>query len=138
MPIYASNNVYLRLNTTDVSSRLVAFRFEPTHTPTEITAGATTTHVQRAAGLDDARLEVTLAYDTAALPTYITLLRPGSVYDVEFGIEGSATGKPRHVQQFILVAAPLKISASKQQVEFDLSFKGVDAPTVNMLAGAVY
>lgn len=137
MPRYNGNNIYLAIDGNVVGSQFKTVNLEPSIEAVDMTRGAGTTHMMRNEGLRDTTISMTLGYDTDLVPTWLTLLRPGE-HTVEFGPEGSATGKPRHQQKFIFTSAPLEIDVTKQEVVFDISGDGADAPIFDMFAGATF
>jgi hypothetical protein len=103
----------------------------------DVTAGSGTAHRERNEGLADHSLTATIVYDTGNIQTYIQSIKPGT-YTVEFGPEGNTTGKPKHIQSFILTEAPFSVEVEKTEVAFQLSFEAAAAPSYSMFDGAVW
>lgn len=137
MATYNGNDLYLKIGSVAVSAYFKEVELSPSIESVDITTGSGTDHRMRAAGLEDTSLTATLVYDAADIQTYIQSLKPG-VYTVEFAPEGNTTGKPKHIQSFILTQAPFGVSVEKSEVAFQLTFEAAAAPTYNMFAGAVY
>lgn len=139
MAHYVDNDFLFKANTTDYSAYVVEVSIEPSNAVVETTAGAGTNHTQRAKGMDDTKFNVTLRYQTAAVGvTLINLFRPGQVVTIEFGPEGNAAGKPKHVQSFIVDSMPIKIPVKKDSVVLEVSMSGADAATTDMFNGGTY
>ena len=138
MATYNGNNYYLLLDSVDVSSFTVNLAVDPGNSDQDITAGAGTTHVKRALGLDDYSIKFTLMYDSASLSTYIQKLKPGATVVIEAGIEGHTAGMPRHVQSCLISKSGVATEVTKSAVMFECEAKGADAPSTNMFAGATY
>jgi hypothetical protein len=137
MPTYSGNNVYLKIDGTEVHKYWRSVSLGESIGTEDVTAGAGADHVQRAEKLRDHSISIVIVYDTEKLQDYIQLLRPGR-HTIEVGSEGNVSGKPRHVQDFIITEQPLEISVEKNRVEFSVSGEAADAPTVNMYAGGKY
>lgn len=131
------NNAYLSINGIEVQSKYKTVKLEPSIATIETTRGAGTAHVQRATGLQDTKLTVTVGYDVETIQTQIGYLKPGK-YTVIYGPEGNGTGKPRHQQEFIMTGAPFEIKVDKSEVVFEMSLEGSDAPVADMFSGAVF
>jgi len=137
MTRYNGNGIYLAIDGNVVHSQFKTVNLEPSIEAVDMTRGSGTTHMMRNEGLKDTTISITLGYDTDLVPTWFTLLKPGR-HTVEFGPEGNASGKPRHLQDFIFTGAPLEISVEKEEVVFDISGDGADAPTYDMYNGATF
>lgn len=138
MATYADNNVYLKMGGTEVQTYFVEVKLEPSNSANDTTAGAGQDWTMRAAGLNDMKLSISLMYDADNIQTYIQKLKPGQIIEVEYGPEGAVTGKPRHIQTFVLTGASSGVKISKEAVMFEITGEGAAAPTVNMFDGAVY
>lgn len=132
------NNPYLTMNGTDVKAKWKHVNLEGTNSSVTVTAGAGTTHVQRAAGLNDTTISITLAYDSGGVSTYIASLTRGLKIPIEYGPESNVSGKPRHVQQFVIESVTVEQDVEKNEMVFDIQASGADAPTSDLFAGAVY
>lgn len=133
-----ANNPYLSVNGTDVKTKFKHVQLEGTNASVTVTAGAGVTHVQRSSGLNDTTISITLAYDSGGIPSYITSLTRGLKVPIEFGPESNVPGKPRHVQTFVIESISMEEDVEKQEMTFDISASGADAPTADLFAGAVY
>lgn len=138
MATLQENNVFLKFDSTEVQ----AFFKEATITPgvneIDITHGAGTDHEQVGAGLKTTQLTATITYDIGSIQTYIQKIAPGAIVTVEYGPEGASSGKPRHVQSFLITGAPHTVGVDKREVTFSITGRGADAPSVDMYAGGTY
>lgn len=133
------NVIYLAFDGIEVCDALfVKVEFSPTNSVQDVTAGCGAEHVMRAAGLDDYKMTVTLMYDTVRIPQYIRLIKPGRILNTDYGSEGRISGKPRHLQDFIVGGSPHGRSVTKDKTEFQIDLQGAAAPIFNMHDGAVY
>jgi hypothetical protein len=137
MSTYNGNDVYIKIDSVEVDAYFKTIEFNPSIETVDVTAGSGTDHRQRAGGLEDTTITMTIVYDAANIQAYIQRLKPG-VHSIEFGPEGNTSGKPRHVQSFIITAAPFSVEVSKTEVAFSISGEAADAPSVDMMAGQVY
>lgn len=137
MATLVNNVIHLTIDSYDVCAYFTEVDLNPSNSSIDITAGCGAEHVERAAGLNDTKLSIKLVYDDVAIANYIQKLKPG-VHTVEFGPEGSGSGKPRHQQSFNFtsVSAPRKVG--KDKVEFSISGEGAAAPTYDLYAGATF
>lgn len=133
-----SNAYYFAIDSVDLSSYVVDISFSRTNSGTDITAGANTTHMERAAGLDDTKIDVKIGYEVGSMPTIFAKIRPGQIFQMEYGPEGTASGKPRHVQNFLVVGAPFSQAVKKSHMVFAFSAEGSEAASTDMYAGGVY
>lgn len=132
------NNPYLLMNSIDVRTKWKHIQLEATNSSVTVTAGSGRTHVQRAAGLNDTTISITLAYDSAGVSSYIATLQRGNIIPIEYGPESNVSGKPRHLQNFIIESISMEEDVEKNEMVFDISGSGADAPTYDMYSGAVY
>ena len=138
MAQYADNTVYLKLGSTEVNAFFKTVKLSPSNASVETTVGSGTDHVQRASGLDDTKIDISLGYDAAELQDYIQKLAVGQILEIELGPESNVSGKPRHVQTFNITKADHEVNVDKSHVVFDISGEGADEATVNMYKGGVY
>jgi len=132
------NNVYLTIDGVDVKAYWKSVSLNPTADTTDVTAGANTTHKQYEAGLIDTDMSATLAYDDVNQASYIQRLAVGQKVLIVYGPEGATSGKPKHEQYFIVTSAATEQTVMKDAVVFDMSFRGADAPVVDMYDGGVW
>jgi len=140
MPMLADNNIFLKIGGVTVSAFFISVSM-PNRTVTEIdvTAGSGVDHMQRAPGLLDTEMAITLTYDTAAIQTYITRLTAGQLITVEYGPEGAVSGKPKHVQTFLITSTDIsEQTVAKDEITISIQLMGSGAPSVDMHAGGVY
>ena len=137
MAARSGNTIYVTIGGTNVSAYWTTSNLERTGEEQDITRGSGTTDRQRALGLKDTTISLTLSYDDSTLATYVQKLAPG-IYEVEYGPEGNVSGKPRHVQSMLLTTAPFEVAVEKPHSTFQLEFVCADVPSVDMYAGAVY
>ena len=138
MAQYNGNNPYLKFDAVDVAAYFVSVSTDFGGSSVDITAGAGRSHVQRAGGLRDYSMSVTLTYDADSVNTYITKLQPQQIVEVEYGPEGNTTGKPRHLQKFVVDSVSVPQSVKKDHVTFEIKLSGADEPTADMTAGDVF
>jgi hypothetical protein len=135
---YADNDYYLSIGGTVVDTWGVEVTLEYVNTSVETTSGAGVDHVMRSPGLYDTTISLSIAYDATDLATYIQKLQPGVVVSIEYGPEGSTSGKPRHVQNFNITSSPFTVNINKEMPVFEVEAEGTEAASVNMYAGGVY
>jgi hypothetical protein len=134
MAKYQNNNWYLDIDGTDMSSYVVDITLTPAITSVDITAGSGTDHMQRGEGLYDHTISITIYADDAG--AYAKTLLKG-IHTVTFGLEGSASGKPKHVQGFILTPVHTT-NVAKDFVVFTTTGEATGAPTTDMFNGGVW
>lgn len=137
MAQYQGNAYYMLIDGTNVSAYVIDASVSQKIDEVDITAGANTTTKARGAGLADYTFKATFYMDDTAHTTQMALFK-GGIHSVEFGIQGSASGKPRHVQNFLFTEVPLETDVGKKMVAFSISAVGAAAPSVNMYNGGVY
>ena len=138
MATYSGNDLYIAIDSTSLGTYFTgSLNYEPTIEQQDITAGSGVDWRQRTGGLFDGTLSFMLVYDVTNISTYIQKLTPG-IHSIEFGPEGATSGKPRHVQSFLITGAPIEISIEKTKVAFSVSATAADAPSVDIMAGGVY
>jgi hypothetical protein len=139
MPTLAENNVYLAIGGTVVHLYFKDVEIKRKSEEVDVTGGAGVDHTMRAPGLLDTELKLTLQYDITALPTYIQKIAAGQIISIEYGPESNVSGKPRHVQDFLITeTSQSAITQAKPEVTFSVSGMGSGAPSVDMFAGGVY
>lgn len=138
MAVLAANTIYLKFDTTEVDAYFIKVSLTPSNATQDVTMGSGTSDMQRAAGLNDTKISIELGYDSANVQSFIQKLKAGTRVTIEYGPEGAVTGKPRHVQDFIMAGAPFDTNVNKQFTTFTVSADGAGAPSVDMFAGAVY
>lgn len=137
MPSFNGNNAYIKIDAVVVNAYFKRFDLTPSVESVDTTAGSGVDHRQRAEGLADHAATLTVVYEAGAVQNYIATLKPGR-HTVEYGPESNVTGKPKHIQDFILTEAPISQDVEKGEVLFQCSFEAADAPTYNMYDGAVW
>lgn len=137
MATYNGNNAYIAIDGTAVNSYFVSFSLEPTMETVDVTAGSGTTHRVRAEGLKDTTAELVIVYDSAVISTLLPLLKPGT-HTITYGPEGNTSGKPKHVQSFIITGTPHETTVEKSRVVLTASMEAAAAPTTDMFAGGVW
>ncbi len=138
MATYADNTVFLKIDSVEVDAYFVDVDLTGSNSPVDTTAGSGTDWNMRAPGLNDASINITLMYDVSAVQTYIQKIAPGARVTIEYGSEDAVSGKPRHVQEFIISSNQHGLTVGKDAVKFSITGDGADAPSVNMYAGGVY
>jgi hypothetical protein len=134
----AENTVYLKMGGTEVDAYFKDVSLSASNSSVDVTAGSGTDWMQRAAGLNDMNISISLAYDLTNIQTYIQKIAPGQTIEIEYGPEDNVSGKPRHVQNFVITGADHQVSVDKSAVVFSITGDGADAPSINMFAGGVY
>ena len=139
MAILASNDAYLAINGTNVSGYATEGNLEGSAASNDVTHGFGQDWVMRSPGLRDASFSCTVAYDTTAHAAYIGSLTPGQVVSVEWGPEGTSSGKPKHLQNMVItgLSGP-KVMVTKDGVFYEFSAEGADTPTKDLAGGDVY
>lgn len=139
MAHFNGNNPYLTIGGTAFHAKFISVDLQFGGSSVETTAGAGRTHMQRNAGLRDNTMTVVLSYDDTSPATDMAGLIAQTAYSVEYGPESNVSGKPRHVQSFILDSLdPSEQTVQKAHMTFTLNFVGADEPSVDMNAGGVY
>lgn len=138
MPEYAENTVYLKMGSVVVDTYFREVNLTPSNAAVDTTAGAGVRHTKRQPGLNDTSISITLAYDTEHVPDYIRKIKPGQVIEIEYGSEGNVSGKPRHLQDFVITSAAHAVSVDKSAVSFTIQGEGAEEPVYDMHDGAVY
>jgi len=136
MATYNDNAWYLDLDGTNVSAYVRRISFEPSIATVDITAGSGIDDVQRAIGLKDRTFSFDIVHDDAGAWA-LTLIAPG-VHTITYGIEGNATGNPKHVQSFIITGAPHETNVEKGLVMYSVSAEQAAAPSTDMFASGVW
>lgn len=135
----ADNAVFLKVDGVEMQADFTEVNLQNTNSGSETTKGANATTIERAAGLDDYKLTFKLGWDTTNAPTQITHLKAGQIVNVEYGIDGAVSGKPRHVQNFLIDSYdPGTVTVGKAPVIMSVSASGSGAPSVNMFAGGTF
>jgi hypothetical protein len=137
MAQYADNTAYIDIDGTAVCPRFKSVSLEIAGESVDITAGCSTEFRERSLGLKDYKITITLAYDTTAVATDLPLLEPG-VHTVTYGPEGTAPGKPKHVQSFVFTGAPFEVNVEKTPVVITVTGEGAAAPTTDIFSGGVW
>lgn len=138
MAEYADNNVFLSIDGVTVSAYFKTVSLNVTNASQDTTMGTGVDHMQRAPGLNDTKIDITLGYDSAQVSAQIQHLKAGQVVSIEYGKEGATSGKPRHVQTFNITSMTVADNVNKEASIFSISGEGADAPSVDMFAGGVY
>jgi len=138
MAALAHKTLYLALDDHDVSTHVIEIEIDLHGETHDVTSGSTTTHRQYAAGMLHTRYSVTLAYDIETVASYIGGLRPGRVIGLDYGIEGTAAGKPRHKARVLVTRVQLQRDRAKSLVNFRIEAINADAPQFDAWAGGVY
>lgn len=134
----AENNIFLKIDNLEVKALFKNVNLQPSNSVVDTTMGAGVDHVQRKPGLNDHTISVSIGYDDTIIATYIQKLKVGVRVTIEYGPEGAVSGKPRHVQDFIITGAPSPHDVQKSAVSFDVTASAADAPSVDMFDGGVY
>ena len=137
MSTYNGNAFYLAIDSTDLSAYVTQGQLTPKVAEVDVTAGASTTHMERAAGLADYAFTATVVMDDTTFATQIAKIKPG-IHTVEWGPQGATSGKPRHVQSMLITEAPHEVKVSKDLAAFTISATGAAAPSVDLYEGGAY
>ena len=138
MAQYADNVVYLKIDSVEVDAYFKTVKLSPSNSSVDTSVGSGTDHIQRAPGLDDTKIDISLGYDSANLQQYLQKLAVGQIVTIEYGSEGNTSGKPRHIQTFNITKSDHETNVDKSHVMFDISGEGADEASVNMYKGGVY
>lgn len=138
MAEYNGNNIYLDIDGTPIHSYFINVTLSPSVATVDVTRGAGATHIARAPGLKDTTASVQIGYDDSNAGTIMTLFKMGQTIKLTYGPEGNTSGKPKHVQDFLITSAPHTISVSKDAVVWDVAMDAAGAPTTDMYAGGVW
>jgi len=135
MAKYAENNWYFDIDGTSLGAYLLSISLSPSQATNETTAGSGTDNVTRAAGLKDHSISFDIYHDDAA--AYAISLLTGT-HTITYGVEGNATGKPKHVQSFVLTGLDHTTNVNKEMVVYSVSGEAAAAPTTDMHASGVW
>ena len=134
----ADNKAYLSIDGVAVNSYFKNVNLQPSNAAQDTTMGAGVNHVQRKPGLDDTSISFSIGYDDTNIDAYIQKLKSGVIVSIEYGPQGAVSGKPRHVQNFIITGSPSTTNVQKNPVAFDVTAQAADAPSIDMYAGGKY
>jgi hypothetical protein len=137
MATYNGNDAYISIDGTSLATYFVSLSYEPSLETVDVTAGSSTTWRERAEGLKDASATLTVVYDVAYAATMLPLVEVGT-HSIIYGPEGSATGKPKHAQSFIITSVPHEVNVEKSRVALTCSMEAAAAPTTDMFSGGVW
>ena len=133
------NDFYVTVDAVDISAYLTEVSIESDGESVDITAGAASTHIERAGGLIDTKATVKFAYDVTNVSSHIQKLKPAQTYVFQFGPESNTGGKPKHAGSFLVTAIKgPTIDVKKAMVLFELSLEQAAAPTTDMFAGGTW
>lgn len=139
MPVLADNNAKLIVDGVTVDAYFKNVQLQRTSESVDVTGGAGVDHMLRSPGLIDTQITITVQYETALIQTYIQHISAGQVVVIEYGPEGATSGKPRHVQSFLITSSNAsEQNVAKDEVTFEITGEGAAAPSVDMYAGGVY
>ncbi len=136
MATYAENVWYLDIAGTDVSAYVTRISLEPSIDTVETSAGSGVDHRTRVVGLKDHTLSFDIIHSDSA--AYALTLLALAAKTITYGIEGNASGKPKHVQSFILDGVPHETNVEKGLVSYGVSCTAAAAPSTDMFAGGVW
>ena len=132
------NNVYLEINSRDVSARWMSGTWSQTVTDQNTSAGAGSTHEKHAAGLKAFSFNFTLEYNDTDIVAFITALQ-NAVVDMTVGPEGSGAGQPKDNRSILIQSVSVDGQAvEKTPVNVTLSGVGNDTPTTDFFAGGTF
>jgi hypothetical protein len=134
MATYQDNDYYLDVDGTDLSSYVISVSLDPSINSVETTAGSGTDHITRGEGLYDHSLSFEIRAD-ASTGYALTLLK--GTHTITYGEQGTAVGKPKHVQSFILTASHTT-NVNKDMVVYSVTGDAAAAPTTDMFASGVW
>ena len=135
MSTLQANNYYLSIDGTDLSSYVIEGSLTRSVAEQDITAGSSTTHVARGAGLVDHSFSCQLRASDSG--EYSLALLTG-VHTITWGKNGSATGKPKHVQSMIINSVSYTVNVQKPMVVHNISANGAATPTTDEFTGGVW
>jgi len=137
MAAFNNNTAYIDIDGVQVDAYFVSFSLEPSMETVDVTAGSGTAHRERNEGLKDTKAQLVIIYDTALASTHLPLMEVGT-HTITYGPEGNATGKPKHVQSFIITGTPHEVTVEKSRVILTASMEGAATPTTDMFSGGVW
>jgi hypothetical protein len=139
MATLVENAAYLSIDGVDIGLYFKSITPNRSVDEIDVTRGVGTDHKEVVGGLLDTELTVTMTYDTTGFAAYIQHIKAGIVVPVEWGPEGAVSGKPRHVQNMLIVGSPISPQeVAKPEVTIELTLKGSGAPSVDLWSGGVY
>lgn len=139
MPAFVGNSPYLKINGQEICGDWISIDPSFGGNTQDTTHGCSTTHVKREPGLRDYTFTVVITWPNAASQTLLGQLQPQTKVAFEYGPEGNATGKPKHVQDCIIDSLDgISQSVEKAPVTVTINLSGADVPTSDIMAGASY
>lgn len=133
------NTQFLTINGQAITTEFISAGISKTNSSVETTHGAGATDVMRGRGLNSYTFRASVAYLTESVDDILLAIGEDDVVEIEFGPEGNAAGKPRHVQKFNITSVEQSDkTVGKAAVEFTIQAESAAAPTVNMFDGGVY
>ena len=132
------NTIYLKIGTFEVATEFISVDLKPSNDVQETTSGIGQAFMQRGAGLGDYSISIELAYEINTVPAALTQLKQGAVVAIDYGVESNITGKPRHLQNFVLSDNAHSRNVNKQLVKININGVGADTPTYDMYNGGVF
>lgn len=134
MSAYNDNAIYLSIDATVVHAYFKSVQLTPSIEEVDITRGSGIDYRQKAGGLKDYRMTITLGYETTLQATHLPLIKPG-IHTIAFGPEGNTAGKPKHAGSFLITESPIEISVEKSEVAYQVTAMQADVPTSDMYNG---
>lgn len=135
-----SNNAYIKWAGVELQTVWVGeIQPDEKNNTVEVTAGAGRTGVQRKAGLNDRTMRFSVIMDAAVFESYRHVLVAGLEGMLEFGPRGADDGQPRFAGMMVLasVSGP-RMSVSKMNIIFELSFEQADEPVATIAGGDTF
>lgn len=138
MATLAENTIYLSMGGTVVSAYFVEVKLSASNDGQDTSAGSGADWKSSAPGLNEIKIDISIMHDAADIQAYIQKLAVGQVISIEYGPESNVSGKPRHVQDFLVTSNNHGVKISKAAVMYEISGVSSGAPSVNMFAAGVY
>lgn len=134
------NNIQtLIINGQEITTEFISAGITKNNQSVETTSGSGIEDVMRGRGLNSYTFRASIAYMTETVDDILAAIGEDDVVEIEFGDQGNAVGKPRHVGLFNITSIEHSgKTATKEAVEFTIQAESAGAPTVNMFDGGVY
>lgn len=140
MPEFNGNDIYLTINSVDVTARWRSIEMSMSIGDEDVSAGAGVEWEKHASKLKNVSATVTLVYDdTNAASDLFNLVVAGDVVAVVYGPEGNTAGKPKHDQDFKInsISGP-SMNHDKTLVTLAWEMISSNAPRSNIYEGDTF
>lgn len=132
------NSCYFTINGVSFSAYWIKFNLKGSVESVDVTHGSGATHVDRNAGLKDAKATLDVAYEVGSIPTITTGIQPGNKYSIVYGPESNTAGKPKDDRTWLFTGAEWTQEVTKSHVIFSIECEGCGTPATDFWAGGTF